>query len=95
MGEIVLSGRLDVHTAADLRQVLHAAVDSGTGDVVVDLAGAVLGDATGLGLLVGAHRRAQRAGRRVVLVGVPEPMERLIRATRLHHVLVRAPERAA
>ena len=34
-----LTGSLNVHTAADLRLVLHAAADDGTGDLIVDLAG--------------------------------------------------------
>jgi len=55
---LVLRGSLDVATAADVRQALHAALDGGTGDLVVDLAGVVLLDATGLGVLVGAHRRS-------------------------------------
>jgi anti-anti-sigma factor len=84
---LMLRGSLDVATAADVRQALHAALDGGTGDLVVDLAGVVLLDATGLGVLVGAHRRAGRCGRRLVLRRVPVRIERLLVATRLHRVL--------
>jgi len=90
-GQVVhLSGRLDVHTVPDVRAALHAALDAGSGDLVAHLAGAVVADATGLGVLVGAHRRAQRLGRRLVLDDVPLPVLRLLRATRLHRVLVLA-----
>jgi anti-anti-sigma factor len=44
-------------------------------------------DATGLGVLVGAHRRAQKLGRRLVLRGVSPRLARLLLATRLHRVL--------
>jgi anti-anti-sigma factor len=85
--ELAVSGRLDVHQAPDVRAALHAAIDGGTGDLVVDLSGVELVDATGLGVLVGAHRRAGRVGRRVVLRNVPERILRLLALTRLNRVL--------
>ena len=60
---MVVTGRLDVHTVADVRLLLHAAVDRGSGDLMVHLAEAEVHDATGLGVIVGAHHRARRAGR--------------------------------
>lgn len=87
-GELVaLRGSLDASTVADVRLALHAALDAGTGDLVVDLAEVVLLDATGLGVLVGAHRRAGRFGRRLILRRVPPRIERLLVVTRLHRVL--------
>jgi anti-anti-sigma factor len=44
-------------------------------------------DATGLGVLVGAHRKAGRAGRTLVLRDVPPPVGRLLFLTRLDRVL--------
>lgn len=85
--ELVVGGRLDVRSAADARTVLHAAVDSGDGDLVLDLAELDSWDATGLGVIMGAHRRAGRCGRRLVLREVPPQMRRLLVATRLHRIL--------
>ena len=82
-----LTGRLDVYTVADVRVHLRDAVTHGIGDLVVDLAGVELGDTTGLGVLLGAHRRAQRAGRALVLVGVSDGLRRLLVATRLARIL--------
>lgn len=87
MIDMALTGRLDVHVAADVRLALAEAVDAGSGDLVVDLAGLEAVDATGLGVLVGAHRRAQRAGRTLILEGVPAPVGRLLLVTRLDKVL--------
>ena len=56
---------------------------------MVQLAGAEVHDATGLGVLVGAHHRARRAGPRLVLVDVSPRLDRLLRISRLHRVLVR------
>jgi anti-anti-sigma factor len=74
--ELVVGGRLDVRSAADARTVLHSAVDDGAGDLVLDLTELDSWDATGLGVIMGAHRRAGRAGRRLVLRGVPPQMQR-------------------
>ncbi|MCW2598569.1 MAG: anti-anti-sigma factor [Frankiales bacterium] len=84
---VALSGRLDVHVAADVRNALAQAVDRGVGELVVDLAALEAVDATGLGVLVGAHRRAQRAGRTLVLTDVPATVGRLLLLTRLDKVL--------
>lgn len=82
-----LLGSVDVHTAADLRLVLADQVDAGRGELVLDLSGVTGLDVTGLGLLVGAHRRAQRAGRVLVLDRVPPAVARLLHRTRLDRVI--------
>ena len=84
---VALSGRLDVHAAADIRLELADAVDNGDGELVLDMASLEAVDATGLGVLVGAHRRAQRAGRTLVLEDIPEQVERLLLITRLDRIL--------
>ena len=84
---VTISGRLSAATVADVRAALTAAVDTGVGDLVVDLADVELVDATGLGVLVGTHRRALRQGRRLVLRDVPDRITRLFTVTRLHRVL--------
>jgi anti-sigma B factor antagonist len=84
---VTLSGRLLTTTVAEVRNALTAAVARGSGDLVVDISGVELVDASGLGVLVGAHRLAQRADRRLVLRGVPVRIERLLAVTRLNRVL--------
>lgn len=85
--ELAVAGRLDVRSAADAREALHRAVDEGRGDLVLDLTDLDSWDATGLGVIMGAHRRAGRADRRLVLRGVPPQMQRLLVATKLHRIL--------
>ncbi|MBA0051607.1 STAS domain-containing protein [Streptomyces sp. AJS327] len=85
--ELAVGGRLDVHSAADARTALHHAVDTGNGDLVLDLTDLDSWDATGLGVIMGVHRRAGRRGRRLVLRQVPPQMRRLLVATRLHRIL--------
>lgn len=86
--EVHVVGRLDVHTVADVRRTLHDALDAGSGDLLLHLGQAEVYDATGLGVVVGLHHRARRAGRRLVLVDLSPRLERLLRATRLHRVLL-------
>jgi len=84
---LVLRGRLDVRVTADVRLALAAAVSDGTGPLVLDVAALEGVDAPGLGVLVGAHRRAGRAGRTLVLRDVPPALTRALLLTRLDRVL--------
>lgn len=87
--EMLISGPLNVHTVSEIRAALTRAIDGGTGDFLLHLGLADIGDATGLGVLVGAHHRAERAGRRLVLTAVSPRIERLLRGSRLDRVLAR------
>ena len=89
--ELSLSGRLDASTATEMREALHTAIDAGAGDLIVDVSGVDLVDATGLGVLLGAHRRATRAGRRVVLRDASPRLVRILRLARLHRVCALEP----
>ncbi|MGH3730903.1 MAG: STAS domain-containing protein [Micromonosporaceae bacterium] len=84
---VALRGRVDVHTVSKARDALHAAVDAGSGTMVLEFSGVDLLDAAGLGMLAGTQRRAERAGRRLVLRGTPSRLRRLLRATRLDRIL--------
>jgi len=89
--EVVLSGRLDARSTPVARALLHDIVAAGTGDLQLHVADLEIWDASGLGVLVGANRRARQAGRRLVLVGVPPRQLRLLRATRLHRLIALEP----
>jgi anti-sigma B factor antagonist len=89
--EIDLVGRLDRRTAATLREILQSCVDDGEGDLLLHIGALEIWDSAGLGVLVGAHRRARRAGRRIVLTEVPPRHLRLLRATKLHRLFVVEP----
>lgn len=85
--ELAVSGRLDGHSAPAVRAALQATIDDGVGDVVVHIPELEIWDASGLGVLVGAQRRARQSGRRLTLEDVSPRQLRLLRATRLHRVL--------
>ncbi|HEY3002062.1 MAG TPA: STAS domain-containing protein [Kribbellaceae bacterium] len=82
-----LRGHLDVRSVGDVREKLNDLIDATVGDVVVDLAAVDVVDATGLGLLVAAHRRVDRLGRNLVLRHPLPPVVRILAVTRLSRVL--------
>jgi anti-anti-sigma factor len=84
---IYLTGLLDVRSVGDVRRQLTYLIDNSEGDVVVDLESLDALDATGLGLLVAAHRRTQLQGRHLVLRHPAPAVIRILAATRLHRIL--------
>jgi anti-anti-sigma factor len=86
--EVAITGRIDVHSVPDVRLLLHEIIDTGCGDVLMRLADAEIGDATGLGVIVEAYTRARRAGRRLAVIDMTERTGRLLRASRLDRALV-------
>jgi anti-anti-sigma factor len=84
---LALRGRLDAATVAFARDAIHEALADGVADLAIELADADVRDASGLAMLLAAHRRARQTGRRLVLTGVPPALLRLLRVTRLHLVL--------
>ena len=91
--EVLLTGRLDGRSAGQVRDTVHAVLGAGSGRLVVDLSGLELLDATGLGVLAGAHRRARQCGRELVLRGAPTRVARLLRISRLDRVIPVEPAR--
>ncbi len=85
---VTVTGRLDARTSPPLRDLLHRLIGTGTDDVVLDVAEAEIGDGTALGVLVWAHHRARRAGRRLVLANVSARTGRVLRASHLDRVLL-------
>jgi len=81
------SGELDVATAPQLRERLTTLIDDGGATrVVVDLEDVDFVDSTGLGVLVGALRRAREGGGEVRLVCTNHRILKVFEATGLHEV---------
>ncbi len=84
---VKVRSHLDVRNVGQVRMVLHEVIDNATGDVTIDLSGLDMIDAAGLGMLMGAHLRAERLGRRVVLRHCSNELRRVMAVTRLNRVL--------
>ena len=90
-----LKGSLDFETAPSLRAALIEAADEGKHDIVVDLTHLEFLDSSGLGALIGAHKRALENGGRVRLIITSGPIERLFEITGLMKVLAVYPSTEA
>lgn len=85
--DVIIEGRLDIHTVPDIRDAIHAVIAAGTGELRLHLSNAEIGDATGLGIILHLHRRATRAQRRLLLVDPSDRTTRLLRGCRLDRLL--------
>ena len=81
-----LRGSLDLATSPSVRAALIDAAGQAKHDIIVDLTKLEFLDSTGLGALIGAHRRALEHGGRVRLVVHDGPIARLLNITGLMRV---------
>jgi anti-sigma B factor antagonist len=82
-----LRGSLDLETSPSLRAALLEAANEGKHDIIVDLSHLEFLDSTGLGAIIGAHRRALENGGRVRLIVNEGPIQRLLTITGLMRTL--------
>jgi anti-sigma B factor antagonist len=78
-----LGGSLDIATSPSLRATLMEAADRAAHQIIVDLTHLEFLDSTGLGALIGAHKRAAEHDGTVLLVAQEGQILRLLRITGL------------
>jgi anti-sigma B factor antagonist len=78
-----LRGSLDLATAPTVRAALNDATDNDSHDIIVDLTQLEFLDSTGLGVLIGAHRRAAEHGGSLRLIVHDGSIARLLNITGL------------
>jgi len=81
-----LRGSLDLATSPSVRAALLEAADDANHEIVVDLTQLEFLDSTGLGALIGAHRRALERGGKLSLIVHDGPIARLLNITGLLRV---------
>lgn len=86
LAAVAVRGELDIRSAPDLRAWLAKALDDGAVQLVIDLDAVAFMDSSGLGVLVGAHKRLVRIGGRLHVVGVSPAVARLLSITGLARV---------
>ena len=88
---VALQGELDCYTGLELRDRLTDLIeDQGERHVAVDLRRLRFADSTGLGVLLGAHRRLERHGGRLVVVGATATAVKVLQLTGMDQVLTLA-----
>jgi anti-sigma B factor antagonist len=86
VGILTLSGEVDIYTSPALKSALATAAADGCSVLVVDMNGVGFIDSSGLGVLVGALRRAREAGGDLRVVSVQDGIARILRITGLDSV---------
>jgi anti-sigma B factor antagonist len=80
---VSVTGELDIATAQQAYAYLSEVIDHGYTPVSVDLAGLTFCDASGLGVLVKAARRAADAGRQLMLTSARPSLLKIMRITNM------------
>lgn len=80
---VTVGGELDVYSCPDLRGALLALSGAGHHRLALVLTELAFCDSSGLGILIGAYKRASAAGGGVALVEVRDPLLRTLRITGL------------
>ena len=76
-------GEVNLRTAPELRELLLKSVKRSTGTVRIDLSQVPFMDSSGVGTMVYVKRETERAGRRIVLVGLQPRVRSVFEITRL------------
>jgi anti-anti-sigma factor len=92
---VALMGELDLSTVAKVQDALRKIEAGAPPTLVVDLSKLTFLDSTGLRCIVTADERAREAGRRVVIVRGPDPVQRVFAITRLEERLEMVDDAAA
>jgi anti-anti-sigma factor len=79
--------RLDLLSAAPVRQAVADLLARGRTHVVIDLAGVSFMDSSGVGALVGSLKLARKAGGELRIAGAAEQVREVLRLTTVDRVL--------
>jgi anti-sigma B factor antagonist len=80
------SGEIDLSTSADLEQQLGSVIAGGCRELVLDLSDVSFLDSTGLSTLWTLRQRLRDNGCAFILGAPSEPVQRVLRLTKLHKV---------
>ena len=81
-----VQGEVDVYTAPRLREELHHSLDAGKTRIVVNLADVAYMDSSGLGVLIGALKRAREDSGDLVVAAPNARISRILEVTGLSKI---------
>jgi anti-sigma B factor antagonist len=81
-----VKGEVDLYTAPRLKERLKDLVGAGKHRLLVNLEGVEFMDSTGLGVLIGALKRAREANGALELAGLRNPVRKVLSITGLNRV---------
>lgn len=83
---VQVQGEVDIYTAPRLKVEIHRSMDEGASRVVVDLAGVAYMDSSGLGVLIGALKRAREQGGDLIVSAPNARIARIMDVTGLSRI---------
>lgn len=87
--EVYLSGEIDHHSAADLRERIDEAIGAITPQrVILDFRGVTFMDSSGIGLVMGRYKLLEGTGAVLELRGLSSPVKRVMRLAGLDRIAV-------
>lgn len=89
---VTADGEIDLSSVNLLREAVTKAIQAGVRTLTIDLAGVTYIDSSGLGLLVGAHKRMTAAGGTLTVRCFEQRLLRLFNLTGLDRVLTIRPD---
>lgn len=82
-----LAGEVDVYTCGFLREAIAKVADEGKVFIAVDVQAVEFMDSSGLGVIVGAHKRLKSSEGELILVSPNKQMRRILALTGLDQIL--------
>lgn len=85
---VIVSGEVDIYTAGQFKEKLYHIVENSGSDLVVDCSGLNYIDSTGLGIFVGALKKAKQDGRNIHIENIRENIRKLFVITGLDKLFI-------
>ena len=91
-GEVVtayLSGEIDHHSAADMREKIDSAIDCNMPSLLIlDFGGVGFMDSSGIGLIMGRYRNLQKTGAKLHITGASPQISKVMRLAGMNRLAV-------
>ena len=84
-----LSGELDHHSAAPLKEKLDTLIKSGVKDLrlVLDFRDVTLMDSSGIGLIIGRYKLLKNSGGELAVQGISQQIDKVFRLSGLYRII--------
>lgn len=84
--KIYITGEVDIYSSQNLKERLYNIVETKKQDIKIDCAGMNYIDSTGLGILVGALKKAKEFGSEISVINLKDNIKKLFLITGLDKV---------
>lgn len=86
--KLSLQGEVDIFTSQKLKERLYNIIDTSVKDIVIDCLGLNYIDSTGLGIFVGALKKAKQHDKTIKLVNLKDNIKKLFTITGLDKIFI-------